>query len=55
MGIEASFWQISLSTKLEEISDLRIFSKGFRGPLQTLWLQIAHPCLRSNAQNRHPI
>jgi len=36
MEIEASLWQVSLSTKLEEILDLKIFSERFRGPLKTL-------------------
>ena len=36
MEIEASLWQVSLSTKLEELLDLNIFSECFRGPLKTL-------------------
>jgi len=32
--IEASLLQVSHSTKLEEILDLKIFSKCFRGPLK---------------------
>jgi len=36
MEIEASLWQVGLSTKLEEILDLKIFPECFRGPLKTL-------------------
>ena len=36
MEIEEGFWQVSLSTKLEEILDLKIFSECFRGPLKML-------------------
>ena len=31
MQVEASLWQVGLSTKLEEISDLRIFLNAFAG------------------------
>jgi len=36
MAIEASLWQVSFSTKLEEILDMKIFSECFRGPLKAL-------------------
>jgi len=53
MEIEASLWQISLSTKLEEILDLKIFSESFRGPHVARGPLIAHPWFSVFAQLAH--